>query len=242
MTTFSNKVLYTKGHLNHHSIILHSTQTEETFKFKEPVKNVIAIEAVQGIILTTGTSPNYWCKVRCPLLEKRLEGKMGTEYDTPLALINANVPLALSHSTRFFSKPKDSIQELTLSLEDLSGNPFSLKDSWILELDITSVIVGTHADWKNIPSTKDVKDNPNQKFDKVHDHMEENFETPWVRSRTDKKNKKKKNNDVKNINTVSGIRDNTTINNSTLNTSNILKSSVGLLGVGTALAMGLKFK
>ena len=234
MTTFSNKVLYTKGHLSHHSIILQGTssETEKKFTFKEPIKNVIAIEAVQGALWTTTTSDkNLWYKIRCPTVEKRLEGKMGTEYDTPLALVNANVPFALCHSVRYFSKPKDSVGELEIAIEPIEGQVSSLDSNWIIELDITTVRVATHADWRNIPTSADVAEESGQKFDKVRDDLHSNFKNPLVTSVTKRKPKEKKK-----------PKPTDGANQTSLSNSTVLKGSVGALGLGTALALGLKFK
>ena len=197
MTTFSNKLLYSKGHLDHHSIVLKgsATETEITFKFKDPIHNVVAVEAVQGMLTTSAGLGDTWIYIRCPLTERRLEGKYGTEFDIPLALIKTNYPFALNHNTRYFSKPKDSINELSLSFElatSAGGNTLSLSAPWIIQLEITTVRIATHTDWRNIPEKAEGE---NSKFDKTLDAIEPGPRTPRVgfqESGGIKKKKKKK--------------------------------------------------
>jgi len=252
MTTFSNKLLYSKGHLDHHSIVLKgsATETDITFKFKDPIQNVVAVEAVQGMLTTSAGLGDTWVYIRCPLTERRLEGKYGTEFDIPLALIKTNYPFALNHNTRYFSKPKDSINELSLSFElatSAGGNTLSLSAPWIIQLEITTVRIATHTDWRNIPEKAEGEDS---KFDKTLDAIEpttalrpEKFQENGMK----KKKKKKTSIDSPARESKSSRSHNSKKipqpkNASSSLGSSVVKGTIGVLATGTALALGLKFK
>lgn len=239
MTSFSNKVLYTKGHLQHHSITITGTATEleKTVLFKDPIYNVIAVEAVQGIIHgDNDATDDDWVKITCPQVQRRLEGKIATNYDTGLAVVSAGTVFGATHGVRYFSKPKDKYSDLTISLELLSSSDSSKKTlalgkPWVIELDIISIGVATHTDWKNVPTPAD---NPEDtKIDKTLDYLHK--PETMVVSTPEKKKKKK-------IPKKVMTRAEPMVSTSSLANSSVVKGSLGVLGLGTALAFGLKFK
>jgi len=256
MTTFSNKLLYSKGHLDHHSIVLKgsATDTEITFRFKDPIHNVVAVEAVQGMLTSGAGSGDTWVYIRCPLTERRLEGKYGTEFDIPLALVKTNYPFALNHNTRYFSKPKDSVKELTLSFElasSASATSLSLSAPWIIQLEITTVRIATHTDWRNIPEKAEGESG---QFDKTRDDIEPGSENKALTIKASRspreefgensltrKKKKKKNTSIDSRKKSQGPEPQGKVASSTLGSS-VVKGTVGVLAAGTALALGLKFK
>ena len=234
MTTFSNKVLYTKGYLDYHVITVKGNQTDTdiTFNFKEPIKNVVSMEVVQGII-KSGTT-DAWIYVRCPEMERRLEGKINTGINTPLALINANVPYALPHTHRYFSKPRDSLSFVNILLEIASpeNGTLSLNGPWILEIELISIRVATHTDWRKIPQVDSNKEGAT--FDKVHDALEQKEpDEIVVVAKEEPKKKKEKFTTPKKAKPVPA--------ESSLG-STLLTGTVGALGLGTAVALGVKFK
>lgn len=240
MTSFSNKVLYTKGHLQHHSITITGTtsDTTKTISFREPIYNVISVEAVQGIIHSDNdATDDDWIRIKCPQVERRLEGKLGTGYDTGLAVVSAGTIFGVTHGARYFSKPKDNYSELTISLElvsssDSNKTTLTLGKPWIIELELISIGVATHTDWKNIPNPADNPDDANN--DRTHDYLHQP-ETMVVFSPKKKKKKATKNKE-------SVKYPESSPSNSSLSRSSVVKGSLGALGVGTALAFGLKFK
>ena len=242
MTSFSNKVLYSKGHLQHHSITITGAQNEfeKTIVLDVPIYNVISVEAVQGIVHGDSTHVE-WIKIRCPQVERRLEGKIGTGYDTGLAVVNAGVVFGATHGVRYFSKPKDKYSDLTISLELLSSSQsnkttLTMEKPWVIELDIISVAVATHTDWRNVPTPADDPEDANN--DKTHDYLHKP-ETMVVSIPTDLNKKKKKKSQKKQ---TPDKAPEPFDSNSSLARGSVVKGSLGVLGLGAAMALGLKFK
>ena len=247
MTTFSNKILYTKGQLDYRCLTLTSNQTETTFKFKDPIFNVISIEAVQGEIKTN--DPDEWLDVRCKEIDKRIENGI-TSYDTSLVLTKSEVPFIKSHTSRFFAKPKDRLDSLTIIINrklPTTGST-TLSSDWIIELELTSIRVATHADWRNIPDTEISKEtsevlgiepeDPQELADasgfaKSPVAIKEKAELKQEERKKKKKIKKSKKEPMTEIQPAS---------TGTSLESSIMTGSLGLLGIGSALALGIKLK
>tara|TARA_X000001036_G_scaffold439549_1_gene491084 strand:- start:5556 stop:6263 length:708 start_codon:yes stop_codon:yes gene_type:complete len=235
MTTFSNKILYTKGNLDYRCLTLVGDSIEQTFNFKDPLFNVISIEAAQGEINTNNSSE--WISVSCKEIDKKIENGI-TDYDTSLVLTKSTLPFVKTHTSRYFSKPKDRLDALSISMETTTGTKPTLTGSWIIELEIITVRVPTHADWRNIPDTESGKDanemllesEPNTTVsaskEKEKKEHKKNIDT------SKKKPKKKENlkNKVVPVSSGSSLQ------------SMLLASSLGLIGVGSAVAMGVNFK
>jgi len=226
MTTFSNKILYTKGQLDYRCIILTGNETETTFNFKDPLFNVISIEAVQGEITTNDTTE--WVEVRCPEIDKRIENGI-TSYDTSLLVTKSAIPFIKSHTSRYFAKPKDRLDAVTVYiLRKLpSTGTTTLSGDWIIELEIATVRVPTHADWRNIPDTE-VSNDTSEILEVQVPALPITPPEPLVEKK--RKKKKKENMEIQPASTGSSLE------------GSLLSGSLGLLGLGSALALGVRIK
>jgi len=238
MTTFSNKILYTKGNLDYRSLILVGDSIEQTFNFKDPLFNVISIEAAQGEINTNNASE--WVSVSCKEIDKKIENGI-TNYDTSLVLTKSTLPFVKSHTSRYFSKPKDRLDAITISMKTISGTKPTLTGLWVIELEIVTVRVPTHADWRNIPETESGKDSneilletePNvtrTASKEIKDKNKKGVVTENSENSKKKPKKEKFKNKVVPASSGSSLQ------------SMLLTGSVGLLGIGSAVAMGVNFK
>tara|TARA_X000001036_G_scaffold412213_1_gene425546 strand:+ start:4162 stop:4887 length:726 start_codon:yes stop_codon:yes gene_type:complete len=236
MPTFSNKLLYTKGYLDYHCLTLSGNSTEEKFIFKEPIFNIVACEAVQGEIKTN--NPLDWISVICREIDKKNETGL-TGYDTKVILVKSEVPFVKTHATRYFSKPKDKLESITLKLQKVLPNtttPITLNGPWIIQLELTTVRVATHTDWRNI-SPIDIKSDGDISSDLNSDKTRDDLEKPDIKVLPEKKEKKKKSSrkaakkDIK-------IPEPAHKENMSSLRSYLVNGGVGALGVGTAMALG----
>ena len=239
MTTFSNKSLYTKGQLDYRCLTLLGNSTEQTFDFKDPLFNVISIEASQGEINTDNASE--WITVRCKEIDKKIENGI-TNYDTSLLLTKSGVAFMKTHTSRFFSKPKDRLDSISISIETITGaNKFpSLIGTWVIELEIATVRVPTHADWRNIPDTESGENTSEILIDDAKkEPPTPNKSKPKDTTKSAKSAKSAKS--TKSSSKENFKKDSAPAKPSSLESS-LLTGTLSLLGIGSAVAMGVNFK
>tara|TARA_B100000902_G_scaffold373071_1_gene400684 strand:- start:699 stop:1394 length:696 start_codon:yes stop_codon:yes gene_type:complete len=231
MTTFSNKILYTRGQLEYRSITIVGNQTETTFNFKDPLFNVISIEAVQGEITTDNS--DEWLDIRCKEIDKKIENGI-TSFDTSLLLTKSGIPFMKNHTSRYFSKPKDRLDSLNILIKRKlpTTGATTLSSDWIMEIELVTVRIPTHADWRNIPETEQGQETSEFLQDKTEDVVL--IKNPVSPEPPKKKNKKKK--DKKEKMEIAPASTGSSLEGS------LITGSLGLLGIGSALALGVKLK
>ena len=135
-----------------------------------------------------------------------------------------------NHTSRYFSKPKDRLDSLNILIKRKlpTTGTTTLSSHWIMEIEIVTVRIPTHADWRNIPDTE-----LGQETSTILQEQSEDIVIKNPVSEPPKEKKKKKKKETMEIVPAS--------TGSSLEGS-LVSGSLGLLGVGTALALGVKLK